>query len=401
MLKQKVFYCLLLVCVLALIPAQSFAEVIRDVVLVGNTKTTRRGIIRHGLIHLGREISAEEINEIKERLRRINQFILKNLSFKDGVLTVEIEDKWSLFPVPMITQSGSYYSRGFLIYENNFLGSLGTFAPAMAWTNSGFNGLLYFQDESFFMPQAGFKILLLRKSDPVYFRRHGSIVSSYESRYDTILFTPNYLYKRHVFKGGPIYVDKSIYDKNGVHIFRDKGAGLFLRHHLNQYQMTDTQMDGFVTTYNLIFIHRSNGDTIVFHEGDAKLSIPYLNHFSNFEVHGHHVNDNSYLYPKIIGGNEGYRGYDKASFPAQWNIGALAQFQYNFYPRVFLAPFYEYNYSKLIKDVLNGKTIAENTLGIGVRYYFKKISIPAVIFDVSRNFEDRSTHLLVNIGLSL
>jgi hypothetical protein len=376
------------------------AEILKNVEILGNKRTNKAAIIQHAQIKIGKELSEEDLSTIKDNLGRIGQIRIKNVDFKDGTLRIEVEDKWTLFPVPMITQSGTYKNRGFLIYDDNFLGSLGTLAPGISWSNSILNYLLYYQDESLFNPQYGIKILLMKKSDFVEFKRSDITIDQHESRYNSYLITPNYLYKEQVFKAGPVYIDKSIY-KNNSRIFRDKSKGLFFRHHWNAFQALEVMYEGLVTTYDLYALKNQSGKMVYLNEANISWSIPTYKSFLNFGVHGYHSNEHNYLFAKDLGGDEGFRGYDKASFPVSQNIGGLIQYQQHLFNRFFLSPFYEYNNSLLIDPVLSGKRIKENTVGLGIRYYFKKISIPAVIFDAARNIDDQSNHFHINIGVSI
>jgi hypothetical protein len=378
-------------------------EILQEVVLTGNKSTNKNSLITHARIKIGSELTSEGLTEIRENLLRINQFVLKKLEFVRGKLFIEIEDKWTLFPVPMITQSGNYHSRGFLVYDDNFLGTLGTFAPGVSWTNSTFNYLLYYQDESLFTPQTGFKALLIKRSDFIEFSRKDQPISQYESRYYSYLIAPNYLYKNHVFKAGPIFINMKIVNHNGVEQFHDLPRGLFFRHHLNAFLIKEVMFEGYVTTFDM-YLLKSQGQfkkTITRNEADIYYSLPVSNNFLNLGLHGHYINDHSYLFPKYLGGDEGYRGYDKSSLPASQNIGLLAQYQQHLFKQIFLAPFYEFNKSRLINPVLGGATISESTVGLGMRYYFKKISIPAVIFDAARNINDHSYHFHINIGVAI
>jgi len=316
------------------------AEVLKDVIVIGNKRTTKSAIIQHGQIKIGSDLTNEGVNTIKEHLGRINQITLKNIDFTDGILTVEIMDKWTLFPVPMITESGNYHNRGLILYEDNFLGTLGTLAPGVSWSNSVFNALLYYQDESLFSPATGIKVLLMRKSDYVEFKRRDIVNNIHESRYDLVMITPNYLYKENVFKAGPVYINKKIYDDAGGEIFRDKSKGIFFRHHLNAFQAMDVMYEGVVTTYDLYSLRSESHKWIFRHEFDVKWSIPTAKNFINLGLHGHHVNDSSFLFPKYLGGDDGFRGYDKSSLPASKNIGAMMMYQQHLYKNVFLSPFY-------------------------------------------------------------
>ncbi len=386
--------------ILILFSSVTFGEVLKSVEITGNKRTTANAIIQHGQIQVGKELSEKDLETIKENLGRIGQIHVRSVNFKNGTLKIEVVDKWTLIPIPMITQSGNYQNRGVVLYDDNFLGSLGTLAPGISWSNSIFNYLLYYQNESLFGPEVGIKTLLMKKSDLVEFKRFDNAIDTHESRYDSYLITPNYLYKDHVFKAGPVYIDKAIY-KNKLRLFRDRSKGIFFRHHWNAFQILDVMYDGFVTTYDLYALKSESGKMVYLNEANISWSIPIQKSFLNFGLHGYFSSDKSYLFARDLGGDEGFRGYDKASFPVSQNFGGLAQYQQHLYHRLFLSSFYEHNSSKLIEPVLNGKKINENAVGLGLRYYFKKISIPAVLFDVGRNIEDKSNHFLLNVGLSI
>lgn len=383
-----------------IISSVAHSEVLKHVVVSGNKKTSTSAILKHGGIIIGEDLSDKKIQNIKDNLGRIGQFRLLAFSFKDGILTIAIEEKWTFYPVPTITQSGNYYNRGFLIYEDNFLGTLGTLAPGISWSNSNLNYLLYYQDESLFNPSFGIKLLLMRKSEYVEFKRTDQVIDAYESRFNSYLLTPNYLYKDQVFKAGPVYIDKSIH-KNANEVIRDQSKGLFFRHHWNAYQVLEVMSKGFVTTFDFYGLKNQSGKMIYLNEANIYWSIPTKENFINFGIYGYLSSDKSYLFAKNIGGDEGFRGYDKASFPVSHNIATLIQYQQHLFQRFFLSPFYEHNSGKLINTVYDGKSLNENTVGIGLRYYFKKISIPAVIFDMARNIEDKSNHFHFNVGLSI
>jgi len=399
-MQSKKMYLILIICSFLNI-SFSHADILKEIRVMGNTKSKTSVVKRYVHKKIGEDLAVEDIKAIQERLLKLHQIRLEKIDFKDGILLIEVTDKWSLFPVPMITQSGDYYSRGILIYENNFLGAHGTMATAFAWTNSGFNGLLYFQDESLVNENIGFKALLLRKADLIEFERHNGIVSRFESRYDTFIFTPNYLSDNQVYKIGPILINKSIVDDSGNEIYKRSAYGLFGRHHYQKYQVTDTQYEGLITTLNTTFARDDTSKSILLIEGDVKTSYAIDENYINFTMQGHYSTDSSYLYSKLIGGNEGNRGYDKQSVPTKNNLSGMIQWQQYLFYRTFVAPFYEYNIITLIDPILDGRTIKENSVGLSLRYFFKKISIPAVLVEYAHNIEDNSEHFHLNIGLSI
>jgi hypothetical protein len=50
---------------------------------------------------------------------------------------------------------------------------------------------------------------------------------------------------------------------------------------------------------------------------------------------------------------------------------------------------------------MDGATLSESTVGGNAAYYFQKISIPALILEYGYNIDDKSHHVLFNLGLTL
>ncbi|MBF0299532.1 MAG: hypothetical protein HQK51_12475 [Oligoflexia bacterium] len=387
--------------------------IIDEIQVIGNTKTKRSAILRTIGINEGDTIDDDGLEIIKNRLLLNSQYLLKRVDLeKKGkgrvVLSIEIEDKWSLIPVPMITQSGYYYSRGFLIYESNFLGELATMVPAIAWTNSGLQGILAYKDEAAFGPNSGMKVIALHKSDLTKFQRKEETSAVFESKMTALLISPNYNTGLHVFKVGAVIFKKDVRNESDQNVFLYKGQALQLRYHYNakKYGMADVYYTGFYVTYNsFAVIPNVNGRFVNLHDFQIESSIPISHNFLNLMFLGRTSNDSSYLYPDLLGGKEGFRGYDSSSLPTYQYYALMLQYQQRVWRELFLDAFYENTSAKLIDEVaikskIHG-AIKENTVGVGLRYYFKKITIPALVVEYARNLDDKSSHIHFNLGLSL
>ena len=311
---------------------------------------------------------------------------------------MDIEDKWTIFPIPMITQSGDYYSRGILLYENNFLGKLGTIASGIFFTNSGLNGLLYWQENNVIRQNIGMKIILFRKSDLSQFERNDKIVNTFETSIDSIILTPNYSHGRHDHKIGPIYINKKVFDSAGLMVMQSEILGLYYRHHYNDYKKLTTLYNGLKTTYDFFLLPES-GKYNYLHGGDIQYIMPTGNNYFKIQTHYYQTNHTGFLSPKILGGMEGHRGYDRESLMAQRNLGLMLEQEIHRFGDVHLAFFYEFNKTRLIKPMQNGLMLKESTVGANISYYFEQISIPAIIFEYARNIDDASNHVHVNVGL--
>lgn len=382
---------------------------IKDINLIGATKTKKSALIRVAGIKIGSEMNQQRLEVVRELLSQQSQYNLKRVDFnwEEGILTIVIEDKWSTIPVPMITQSGYYFSRGVLIYESNFLGELATLVPAIAWTNSGIQGLVGYKDEALWGDNIGFKAIAIRKSDLSKFQRGRDTVDTFESRLTALLMTPNYNTGKHVFKAGPVFFLKQVFDGTGKEVFSRQSTALQLRYHYNakSFGKTEVYFSGHYVTYNsFIVLSKIGGKLINLHDFQWDTSYPIGDNFLNFIFLIRTANDDSYLYPDLLGGKEGFRGYDSMSLPTYRYASGTFQYQQKVWKRLYSDFFYEPTSAELIEPVkrIYGRArITEHSVGAGLRYYFQKITIPALVVEYARNITDKSNHYHFNLGLSL
>ena len=382
--------------------ASVWAKSIDKVVLTGNTKTKKSAVLRKAGIEIGKKLTDEELDMVLEKIRRMFQFNIKKMELKDNTLFLDIEDKWTFFPVPLISQSDGYNSVGIVLSENNFLGRLAMLAVGVTRTNSKWNGILYWQEDGIIAKNVGMKVLTLIRSDLREFSRGGWVVDSYESKFNMLLLTPNYRHGRHNHALGPIYIKKEIMGKKNSQgeDFAESRWGLSYRHRYNHFKKLPILFDGFQTVYNFSVIPKG-GDMDHLQSGLFRFIKPWGKHFFTARADFSYANRTGHLTSKILGGDEGHSGYNKKSLSVQRNVGFALQPQIYLWHRWFATPFYEFNHLKLIKPVQDGLEINDSAVGVRISYYFKKISIPAVSMGYTRNIEDKSDHVQFNVGLRL
>lgn len=407
----NLFYCFIVWSLAAWIGISiSYAEIVKEIVVEGNTKTKRKALLRSGKIHEGDDIDEKEVNVIRERLSQNPQYILKEVSFKNGIFKIVIEDKWSLIPIPMITQSGYYYSRGLMIYESNFLGQLVTLVPAVTVTNSGPQGLIAYKDDSLFSDDIGLRMVAIKKSDLSRFSRRNQYLHTFESKVTALVITPSYSYGSHTFKAGPVIFTRNVYNQYDRKVYTFSGNAAQLRYNYNakNFMKTEVSFSGYYLTYNMFILPSAPQRAVYLHDIEFEYSYPIIGNFGtnflSFLLLGRTANDRSYLYPDLLGGKEGFRGYDSMSLPTYQYGSASIQYQQQVWNRIYTTFFYEVNSARLIDPVLEDygrQQLKEHTIGLGARYYFKKISIPAIVVEYARNLNDRTNHLHFNLGVSL
>jgi len=243
------------------------------------------------------------------------------------------------------------------------------------------------------------KAILLHKNDLTQFDRRDNVVKAFESRLDTVILTPNYNDGNFDHKIGPIYLKKEVYEESN-RAFSSERFGLYYRQHYKGFEKRPILFDGYDVTFDFFYIPKGD-DHDFMSVGEYLYIKPIASDFFKFKLQFNYTNNDTYLTPKVLGGNEGQRGYDRESLPTQWNMGAMVQFQKNLFKCYFSSIFLEYNRFKLIKPVYEGETLSESTVGINASYYFSEVSIPGIIVELGHNIDDQSNHVIINVGLSL
>lgn len=379
------------------------AEIVKDIQITGNTKTKEWALLRRVNVSVGDDLTPADVEDLRIRFSQNAQYNLKSFKFENGILKIEIEDKWSIIPVPLISQSGEYYMRGVGFYENNFLGRLETFVPAVAWTNSGINYLMLYNSENFFSPNWGVSSLIVRLNTLSRFYRHKVEQTHFESRTTAFEITPNYFYKNLVFKTGPIFFKKDVLMNNSTTPEKFEGAGLRSRFHVKQYEQLDTLFRGYFITFNNYILRARSGNDTFFH-GKLELAGTYPvfgDHFVNFSENLGLASAKTFFYQFSEGAHEGFRGYDGESIHMQRYAATMLQYQHHVWDRLYAVGFLENTRSVLINPIYGGAHLNENTIGGGLRYYLKKITIPGINVEYGYNIQDKSSHIHFNVGLKL
>jgi hypothetical protein len=381
----------------------SHAEIVKDIQIIGNTKTQKWALLRRVNVNVGDDLTATEIEDLRIRVSQNPQYNLKSFKFENGVITIEIEDKWSIIPVPLIAQSGDYYMRGVGFYENNFLGRMETLVPAVAWTNSGINYLLLYNSENFFSPNFGISSLVVHLNTLSRFYRHKVEQVHFESRTTAFEITPNYFYKNLVFKSGPIFFKKDVLMNSATTADHFEGMGLRSRFHIKQYEQLDTLFKGYFVTFNNYILRARSGNETFFH-GKIEVAATYpifTEHFINVSENVGLASAKTLFYQFSEGAHEGFRGYDGESLHMQRYAATMLQYQHHVWDRLYAVGFIENTQSVLVNPIYGGAHLNENTIGGGFRYYLKKITIPGINVEYGYNIQDKSSHVHFNVGLKL
>lgn len=379
------------------------AEIIKDIQITGMSKTKPWALLRRVNVKVGDDLTPAELEDLRIRVAQNSQFIVNSFKFENGILKIDIEDKWTIIPVPLISQSGAYYMRGVGFFENNFLGRLETLVPAVAYTNSGINYLLLYNSENFFTSNFGISALVVRLNTLSRFYRNKVEQTHFESRTTAFEITPNYFYKNMVFKAGPIFFKKDVILNSASVGQSFEGAGLRSRFNIKNYEPLDVLFKGYFVTANSYILQPKNGNSTFVHakvEYVATYPI-FFSDFINFSQNIGYASAKTFFYQFSEGAHDGFRGYDGESLHMQRYVASMLQYQRHIWDRLYALGFVENTHSVSINPVNDGRHLNEQTIGTGLRYYLKKISIPGINVEYGYNIQDKSSHVHFNVGLKL
>jgi hypothetical protein len=182
-----------------------------------------------------------------------------------------------------------------------------------------------------------------------------------------------------------------------------EGAGLRSRFNIKNYEPLDILFKGYFITANAYLLRPKSGNGIFLHtKVEYIANYPIFGaDFFNFSQNFGLASDKTFFYQFSEGAHDGFRGYDGESLHMQRYSATMLQYQKHVWDRLFAIGFVESTNSVLINPINNGQHLNEQTVGMGLRYYLKKISIPGINLEYGYNIQDRSSHLHFNVGLKL
>jgi len=122
---KKVTTLIPLITLIAL--GSSWASTIDEIEVEGLKRTKKQVILDTLTVEIGQEFTQETASKIEQELLKTGLFINIDSEFSQGpedkgLLTISLEEKWTLIPLPIFTASSSGVSGGFFLIESNLLG---------------------------------------------------------------------------------------------------------------------------------------------------------------------------------------------------------------------------------------------------------------------------------------
>lgn len=140
-----------------LIRPVSATHVVRDIVVVGNSRTRLSVIRREVAVQEGDTVSCGALDEFEQRLFNLEVFSLVTVRCvglgKPGTVDLEItvKERWTLVGVPVVASSDNGYRAGAFILESNFLGTMSRIGAGGFYSPQGTQAFVIYQNPSFIL----------------------------------------------------------------------------------------------------------------------------------------------------------------------------------------------------------------------------------------------------------
>jgi outer membrane protein assembly factor BamA len=374
-----------LICLLVLNPA-AYADKTEEILTVRTLtieglKRTRMGAVRHIVnIEKGDPWTDEARDLVERRLNNYGTF--RNISLKEKIdenfvdLIIHLEDRWTLFPFPIVTTgSGSSYGLG--LFERNFLGTQKT---------AGMIALIKEKKPRFFALYSDPHFLSWDWELTLIGGYRDEMITDFDEERISAGGLVRYRFNDFVSVGGGYSFNNVTHKGGAVTPVDGKSHTLSLDFIYNRLYFDEDYVDGLSLglslqrelwysdfSYTLAGLNASFYKKAFFHHTIALQNILSLSW------------DAPYGYTYILGGKGGrgtlpVKGYDDNEFLADQVLSGTLEYRIPFYTsRVFIlsaVTFYDYAfYSEKVESLFSSEFIY--SFGFSVRLYLRRLALPA------------------------
>jgi len=400
---------LLLIAASAL-AAESATGVIRRIEVTGLKRTKPQVVLQYLDIREGdaaAKVDAEEVRVYLERLRIFSRVEVR-LAEKTGgpctqdcTLSIEVKEKWSLFPIPVYVKYRDTEIGGAFLVESNFLGENKGLAAGALVSNRGWQALLGYTD-----PHIGYSRIsttmryltgrvFIEDATPT-----GQILRSYSLMRHDFQSATGYNWRSGFFAGVLAgYRSAEVLDRAWLPSASVLNLGLRLRY--SSVTPTDFFQTGFESTFDTEKGIAFSGEDL--HTVSSASGLHLKTFKRQFVTFLFSFQYSHYPQPleQRLGGWQGTRTLPALLVPAdKFAVGAV-NYQWGFlqFPWGTFAGLAFFDAGTARRD---GETpITFYGPGAGIRMYLSEITIPALGVDIARDIPSEQVQVSFFIGYNL
>jgi outer membrane protein assembly factor BamA len=392
----------------ATLSAQAFGFAVN---ISGNTRTKSYYIER--IVSDCFEILDIEAKDVALATDSIRQCVLNSrlfsevdVKFDEGALKVDVKDKWTLIPIPIVSAgSGNSKSTGLFMLESNLLGMGLNLAVGGTSSNRGTSYFGFLTDRSLFFTPWNYSLAVTKSDQEVLLKDKDLIMDGFLE--DTLSYKGSLGYRFGQLNISAIvslrlsqYQEYPGFAKPDDN--RAEAVGLSLNYDNRNYQLYFSEGLGLSINYQAD-IQRSDGEAhskqltgivnwqkAVFTDQVVQLGLSHGSREGGTRANAFR-----------IGGSNGFRGielttewadhYDAGSFDYQIPLHSFDSGTLTFAPFLDIGRIYE-----------AGEPTASNyrSTGLGIYYYLKAIALPGVGFQAGYNDKFQGKFFSAFFGLT-
>ncbi len=362
-----------------------------DFVIKGNARTKSSFIKLRAQRCLEEEDGRYHKAKFDQCLFNERVFVKVSSTEKNSIITIKVEDKWTLIPVPNYRTDGSDRTVGIYLVESNFLGRKKLLVLGGAVSNKGNSFFLMHRDPSVFQSRYTLLTKVYKATNEMTLRNRENTLYSMEEDLFAVAITPGYQFNRRLnFSVGPGYTEKKYSKIDGFKL----QSGHFSSNVMATLSYNDTH-------YKLFFNEGIKGRLIgqydiTTNEKDNRYSFDLNLDYQKVLFGGqvlqlktmyHKEWNTEYHLTNKYGGNPGFRGIKDLAIWTDQMMSLAIDYQLKIKELdsgvITVAPFFDMgSYHKIDSRQEYNEYIS---YGAGIYYYIKKIDLPAMGFQAGNN----------------
>ncbi|MCG8416815.1 MAG: BamA/TamA family outer membrane protein [Proteobacteria bacterium] len=373
----------------------------------GNKRTHHSVILRAAAIEPGARLTESDLAEVRQRVMNLRLFskvtARREKTTRGDVLVIEVAERWTLIPLPMVVGSGDGVTVGGVLFEMNLFGRNKQLALGGNFSDRGSQFFAFYQDPAVFGTRFIGQLSARYYTGPKKRYESETVIDAFEDRSATVSLLGGYRLTKHAsllvgafadFGSTEVYGDfmppperetifgpqiRLRYDGQNYKIIANEGLRMEARYRHGLQSPRDVAMLDIQSNLGRI--------------------LPW-NHSLSLSLGFHLRRGDHFLDALILGGMAGTRGFHEQGLWVE--TAALSTVEYAI--PLFGALGGTWTFAAFVDGGVtewNDDTQTFITPGIGLGFFLKNVAIPAVGIDLSYSIDEGEVFPSAAIGLAM
>ncbi len=386
---------------------QVYGREIGEINIVGNTRTKEKTILRLSQIEEGMDFTDSTTEMIERKLKKSGLFAEQTVrvgTLPDGSVSVaiEVEEKWSLIPLPVFFTDGESLMGGFVVIETNLAGTAKQVISGVMGGTDGLSGFAVYVDPALFQSPWGLSVSASAGvEEQEVDRPDGSLAYLIDGEKVGASFGIGYNFYNNLQLEGKIRADEYFVESDGgIDLSSEKTSEqqVGIRGRYDATIPYGSLLKGPLAAFETAYLFQTESFTL---KGSFEMNIPtFKGQRGRILVKGGY-GEKPFYQEDSVSGLDGFRTlpFGKTFADDYWSVSAgydIPVLQQN-WGALALTAFYERGW---YASSLSGDYDFHGPGG-GFRVYLKRIAVPALGLDIAYNLDTDQTVFSVAVGMRM